>query len=46
MISIQGFDHVAINVRDLNKALAFYTKVFGLKITEREPLQAGGGILP
>ncbi len=41
MIHIQGVDHVAINVRDIDKAVAFYTKVIGLKITEREPSKPG-----
>ena len=41
MIKIQGIDHVAINVRDIDKAVEFYTKVIGLKITEREPSKAG-----
>jgi catechol 2,3-dioxygenase len=37
MIKIQGIDHVAFNVKDLDKSVEFYTKVIGLKITEREP---------
>jgi len=37
MINIQGIDHVAFNVQDLGQSLEFYTKVIGLKITEREP---------
>lgn len=41
MIKIQGIDHVAVNVRDLNEALDFYTKIIGLKITEREPSKPG-----
>ena len=41
MIRILGIDHVAINVRDIDKAVEFYTKVIGLKITEREPSQPG-----
>ena len=41
MIPIQGVDHVALNVRDLNKALEFYTKVIGLKVTAREPSKPG-----
>ena len=41
MIKIQGIDHVALNVRDLDKSMAFYTKVLGLKITEREPSKPG-----
>ena len=41
MIKIQGIDHVAVNVRDINKSVDFYTKVIGLKITEREPSKPG-----
>ncbi len=41
MINIQGIDHVAFNVRDLDKSLEFYTKTIGLKITEREPSKPG-----
>lgn len=41
MITIRGIDHVAFNVRDLDKSLAFYTNVIGLKITEREPSKPG-----
>jgi len=41
MIKIQGIDHVAFNVRDINKSLEFYTKVIGLKVTEREPSKPG-----
>jgi catechol 2,3-dioxygenase-like lactoylglutathione lyase family enzyme len=41
MIKIIGIDHVAFNVRDLNKSLEFYTKVIGLKVTEREPSKPG-----
>jgi len=41
MIKIQGIDHVAINVKDIDKSVEFYTKVIGLKITEREPSKPG-----
>lgn len=41
MIKISGIDHVAVNVRDIDKAVEFYTKVIGLKITEREPSKPG-----
>lgn len=41
MIEIKGIDHVAINVRDLNRSVEFYTKVVGLKVTEREPSKPG-----
>ena len=53
MISIEGIDHVAINVRNIDKAVEFYTKVIGLKITQREPskpsieyfLDCGGSLI-
>jgi catechol 2,3-dioxygenase-like lactoylglutathione lyase family enzyme len=41
VIRIQGLDHVAFNVRDLDKSLEFYTKVLGLKISEREISKPG-----
>ena len=41
MIHIQGIDHVALNVRDLDKSIEFYTKVIGLTITAREPSKPG-----
>ena len=41
MIPILGIDHVAINVKDLDKALDFYTKVLGLRMTQREPSKPG-----
>jgi len=41
MIRIQGIDHVAVNVKDIDKSLEFYTKVIGLNITEREPSKPG-----
>lgn len=41
MIKIAGIDHVAFNVRDLDKTVAFYTNVLGLNITQREPSKAG-----
>ena len=41
MIKIHGIDHVAVNVRDIDKSVEFYTKVLGLKITEREPSKPG-----
>jgi metallothiol transferase len=36
-----GVDHVALNVRDLAKSLAFYTQVLGLRISEREHQKPG-----
>ena len=41
MIKIQGIDHVALNVRDIDKSVEFYTKVLGLKVTQREPSKPG-----
>lgn len=41
MIKIKGIDHVAFNVRDLDKTVKFYTEVLGLPITQREPSKAG-----
>lgn len=41
MVRILGIDHVAVNVRDIDKAVEFYTKVIGLRVTEREPSKPG-----
>jgi catechol 2,3-dioxygenase-like lactoylglutathione lyase family enzyme len=41
MIKIHGIDHVALNVRDLDKSLEFYTKVMGLSVTQREYSKPG-----
>ena len=41
MIKVVGIDHVAFNVRDLNKSLEFYTKIIGLKVSEREISKPG-----
>jgi len=38
---IQGIDHAAINVRNLDASLKFYTDVLGLNVTEREPSKPG-----
>lgn len=40
-IKVLGIDHVALNVRDLDKSVAFYTRVFGLKVTRRETSKPG-----
>ena len=41
MIKVLGIDHVALCVSDLNRSLEFYTKVLGLKISEREYQKPG-----
>ena len=41
MIKILGIDHVALNVKDLNRSLEFYTRILGLKISEREHQKPG-----
>ncbi len=40
-MKILGIDHVALNVRNLDKAMAFYTDVLGLKISPRENQKPG-----
>ncbi len=41
IINTSGIDHVALSVRDLEKSLEFYTKVIGLKISDREYQKPG-----
>jgi metallothiol transferase len=41
MIEPIGIDHVALNVRDLERSLQFYTQVLGLKISPRENQKPG-----
>lgn len=41
MIHVKGIDHVALSVRNLDKSLEFYTKIIGLKISEREYQKPG-----
>ena len=41
MIKVRGIDHAAISVKDLERSLEFYTKIIGLKITEREYSKPG-----
>ena len=40
-IHVQGIDHVAINVRDLQRSLDFYTQILGLSVTQREYSKPG-----
>lgn len=40
-IKLLGIDHVALSVKDLDKSLEFYTKILGLKVTEREYSKPG-----
>ena len=40
-IQVQGIDHVAVNVSNLERSLKFYTEVLGLKLTEREQQKPG-----
>ncbi len=35
-MKILGIDHVAVNVRDLDTSMAFYSGLLGFKISERE----------
>ena len=41
MIKVQGIDHAAISVVDLERSLKFYTEVLGLKISPRENQKPG-----
>ncbi len=34
-MKLDGVHHIALNVRDLDRALDFYTRVLGFKVTER-----------
>ena len=40
-MNILGIDHVALNVRDLDQSLKFYTGLLGLKISKREDQKPG-----
>ncbi len=41
MIQVQGIDHAAISVSDLEKSLKFYKEVLGLQVTTREYSKPG-----
>lgn len=41
MIRLRGIDHAAINCRDLDASLKFYTEVLGLKVSSREHQKPG-----
>lgn len=41
MIRVQGIDHVALSVSDLERSKQFYTEVLGLKVSEREYQKPG-----
>tara|TARA_B100000686_G_scaffold351762_1_gene451440 strand:- start:993 stop:1205 length:213 start_codon:yes stop_codon:yes gene_type:complete len=34
-MKLEGFHHIGINVKDLDRAEAFYTNVLGFRVTER-----------
>jgi catechol 2,3-dioxygenase-like lactoylglutathione lyase family enzyme len=34
-MKLDGIDHIALNVKDLNRAERFYTEVLGFKVTHR-----------
>ena len=41
MIKVNGIDHAAISVRDLEKSKVFYTDVLGLRVSPREYQKPG-----
>jgi len=41
VIQVQGIDHAALSVEDLERSLKFYTEVLGLKISPRENQKPG-----
>lgn len=40
-MKILGIDHVALNVKNIDKAMAFYTGVLGLEVSPRENQKPG-----
>lgn len=38
--TVKSIAHVSLSVRDLDRALAFYTKTMGLKVTDRQQIKA------
>lgn len=40
-IKLDGINHIALNVRDMDRALDFYTGVLGFPVTMRSETQAG-----
>ena len=41
MIKLQRLGHILINVRDIERSKAFYTKILGLEILEQDPDHGG-----
>jgi metallothiol transferase len=41
MIKPRGIDHVAVNCKDLDRSLKFYTEIIGLEISKREHQKPG-----
>ena len=40
-INLSGLDHIALNVKDMKKAEAFYTQTLGFEVIHRTETQAG-----
>ena len=40
-LRVQGIDHAAVSVADLERSLKFYTEILGLKISAREHQKPG-----
>jgi catechol 2,3-dioxygenase-like lactoylglutathione lyase family enzyme len=41
MIKLQRIGHILINVRDVERSRAFYTKILGFKVLEQDPDHGG-----